>query len=91
MALLKGPLPVVAVGVGAAIVAPMVVPAIASVGRPLAKSALKGCLAIADQTRELLAEFGEQWGDLVAEVRSERTVTAAAESATTSKARSARA
>jgi hypothetical protein len=89
MALFKGSLPVIAVGVGAAIAAPMVIPALAAVGRPLAKGTIKGCLAAADYTREFFAEVAEQWGDLVAEVRSETT--AAATDTAASRPRAARA
>lgn len=91
MALLKGSLPVIAVGVGAAIAAPMVIPALAAVGRPLAKGTIKGCLAVADYTREFFAEVAEQWGDLVAEVRSEATTAGAATEAAASRPRAARA
>jgi len=86
MALLKGSVPMILVGVGAAVAAPMVIPAIAAVGRPLAKGALKGILAVTDRATELFAEVGEQWSDLVAEVRAEHGQ-AAAGAARTAKAR----
>ena len=73
MAILKGSVPVMLVGIGAAIAAPMFIPAVAAVGRPLAKGAVKGMLTITDRTRELFAEVGEQWSDLVAEARAEAT------------------
>jgi hypothetical protein len=91
MALLKGSLPVIAVGIGAAIAAPMIIPALAAVGRPLAKGTIKGCLAVADYTREFFAEVTEQWGDLVAEVRSEATAVTAASETAASRSRAARA
>jgi hypothetical protein len=70
---LKGWGPGVLVGVGAALAAPVVVPAAAAVIRPLAKAAIWGCLAATDKIKELAAETREQVNDLVAEVRSEYT------------------
>ncbi len=68
---LEGSFPLVLVGIGAALLAPVVAPALGSVAKPLAKGAVKGYLAIADRAKEVLAETGEQWSDLVAEVRAE--------------------
>jgi len=56
-----------AIGVGFALLAPVVKPFV----RPLAKSAIKAGLAAYDQGRVALAELSEQAGDMVAEVRSE--------------------
>jgi len=50
-----------------------VLPAVASVSRPLAKTLIRGYLALADTVKEFAAEAQEQVGDLVAEVRAERT------------------
>jgi hypothetical protein len=73
----------VLVGVGIALVAPMVVPALAEGMRPLAKTVLKGGLIAYDKGAEILAEASEQLSDLVAEVRSEiHTTRVAAEAAT---------
>lgn len=68
----------VLVGVGVALVTPIVLPAVAAVARPLAKGAIRGYLSISDKMKELTAEAGEQWSDLVAEARSEQTVGAEA-------------
>src|SRR5215831_1328219 len=75
--------PSVLVGVGVALVAPMVVPALAEGIRPLAKAVIKGGIMVYDKSAEMLAETGEQLSDLVAEVRSEldATATAAADAA----------
>ena len=59
------------VGIGAALLAPVVFPALGSGLRPLAKSVVKGGIVIYDKTSELLAEAGEQMSDLVAEARAE--------------------
>ena len=91
MALLKGSVPMILVGIGAAVAAPVVIPAIAGVARPLAKGAIKGLLAVSDQVTELFSEVGEQWSDLVAEARSEHTgsTSSTAESLATAKPRPA--
>ncbi len=73
----------VLVGIGVALVAPIVVPALAVGIRPLAKAVIKGGMMVYDKGAEVLAEAGEQLSDLVAEVRSDldATATAAAEAA----------
>ena len=73
--------PTVLVGVGVALVAPVVVPALGAGMRPLAKAVLKGSIMVYDKGAEVLAEAGEQLSDLVAEVRSEIEATAAADAA----------
>jgi len=73
--------PTVLVGVGVALVAPAVVPALAAGIRPLAKAVLKGGIMVYDKGAEVLAEAGEQLSDLMAEVRSEIEATAAADAA----------
>lgn len=71
----------VLIGVGAALVAPVLFPAAGAVLRPVAKGLIKGGLYLVDATQEILAEGSEQLSDLVAEVKAERA--AAAASATT--------
>jgi hypothetical protein len=56
-----------AFGVGAALVAPVVIPAL----RPIAKSILRAGLIAYDQGRVALAELNEQTGDMLAEARAE--------------------
>ena len=56
-----------AIGVGFALLAPVIKPIV----RPLAKSAVKAGLAAYDQGRVALSELSEQAGDMLAEVRSE--------------------
>jgi hypothetical protein len=76
--------PNVLLGVGVALVAPVVVPALAAGMRPLAKAVIKGGIMVYDKGAEALAEAGEQLSDLMAEVRSELdgTASAAASAAT---------
>lgn len=70
--LFKGTSGNVLIGVGIALAAPLVWPIIAAAGRPLAKSVIRGYLALADTVKESVAETGEKLSDLVAEVRAER-------------------
>ena len=70
----------VLVGIGVAVAAPVLLPAIGAVIRPVAKGLIKGGLALADSLQEVIAEGGEQWSDLVAEVKAERTAASAASS-----------
>ena len=68
---LKGSWGAALVGVGVALVAPTVLPAVGAALRPLAKSAIKGGVVLYDTVKEGIAEAGEQISDMVAEVRSE--------------------
>jgi hypothetical protein len=56
-----------AVGVGAVVLAPAVVPVL----RPLAKSLIKAGLVAYDQGRVALAELNERTADILAEARAE--------------------
>lgn len=68
---LKGSWGAALVGVGVALVAPTVLPAVGAAIRPLAKSAIKGGVLLYDTVKESIAEAGEQVNDMVAEVRAE--------------------
>ncbi|HEV8032256.1 MAG TPA: DUF5132 domain-containing protein [Stellaceae bacterium] len=57
-----------AVGVGALLLAPTVLPAVGRVVRPAVKAAIKGGMVL---YRETVAEVGEMASDLFAEARSE--------------------
>ena len=65
--LLKG----VAVGIGAAILVPIVIAALAPVVKPLARSAMKNGIRAYEKLRETVEEFGETVEDMVAEVEEE--------------------
>jgi hypothetical protein len=60
-----------AIGVGAIIVAPVVVPALTRLTRPLAKATIKTGFVLYDKGRETAAELGEVVEDIVAEARAE--------------------
>ncbi|MGB7911639.1 MAG: DUF5132 domain-containing protein [Desulfobaccales bacterium] len=78
---LKGAVPSILVVLGVALAAPIVLPAVAAVSRPLAKTLIRGYLTLADMAKEFAAEAGEQISDLMAEVQSERAESATAEAA----------
>ncbi|MFA4901902.1 MAG: DUF5132 domain-containing protein [Desulfobaccales bacterium] len=83
---LKGAVPSILVVLGVAMAAPIVLPAVAAVSRPLAKTLIKGYLVLADTIKEFAAEAGEQVCDLMAEVKAERAATVdAADAATKAK------
>ena len=84
---LKGSTGSILVILGVALAAPIVLPAVASVSRPLAKSLIRGYLALADTVKEFAAEAQEQVSDLVAEVKAERTAETAAATAAAAKAK----
>jgi len=60
-----------AIGIGAAIFSPQVIPAIAGVVKPFAKAAIKGSLIVYEKGKEAFAEVGEMMEDIVAEVKAE--------------------
>jgi hypothetical protein len=67
------------IGAAAIVLAPIVVPAVLAGMRPVAKTLVKGGVMAYDKTREMVAEVGEQMGDIVAEARSELTASAASQ------------
>lgn len=60
-----------AIGVGTAILAPVVIPMIAGIAKPLAKAAIKGGIMLYEKNKELIAEATEVVEDLVAEAKAE--------------------
>ena len=68
---IKGAVPSILLILGVALAAPIVLPAVASVSRPLAKTLIKGYLALADTVKEYAAEAGENISDLMAECKAE--------------------
>lgn len=59
------------VGLGAVIAAPLLLPVVGTVIRPVVKGVIRSSLAVAGGARELWAEAGEQLSDLYAEARDE--------------------
>jgi len=60
-----------AIGIGTALFAPQVIPALAGVVKPLAKAAIKGSLVLYEKSKEAFSEVGEMMEDIVAEVKAE--------------------
>lgn len=63
--------PGLAVGLGAVLLAPVLIPFVAGIGKPVAKAAIKGGIALFEKTKGAFAEVGESVEDLVAEARAE--------------------
>jgi len=60
-----------AVGIGAAVLAPVLIPALGGLLRPVAKGVIKAGLLAYDKGREATANLSEMTGDLAAEARAE--------------------
>ena len=65
--------PGVIAGIGAVLLAPVIIPVVASVGKPLAKSIIKGGMVAYEKSKGTFAELGETWEDIVAEAKAELT------------------
>jgi hypothetical protein len=63
--------PGIIAGIGAVLLAPVVIPVVAGVGKPIAKSLIKGGLNLYERSKGAFAEIGETWEDIVAEARAE--------------------
>jgi len=61
----------IAVGIGAALLAPIVIPALTGILRPVAKGAIKGVLVLFEKGKEIAAETKEMVEDLAAEAQDE--------------------
>jgi len=60
-----------AIGLGALLLAPAILPAVSAVMRPLAKASIKGGVLLFEKARELIAEAKESIEDLAAEAHAE--------------------
>ena len=60
-----------AIGIGAVVLAPVVIPVAAQIVKPLAKAAIKGGIVLYEKGRETIAEMGEVVEDLIAEAKAE--------------------
>jgi len=59
------------IGLGVALVAPVVLPALGGMLRTMAKSAIKGGLILSEKGKAMVAEAKESMGDLAAEAKAE--------------------
>jgi hypothetical protein len=60
-----------AIGIGASVIAPAVIPVLANIAKPLAKAAIKGGIVLYEKGMETFAETKEVVEDLMAEVKAE--------------------
>jgi len=63
--------PGIIAGIGAVLLAPVLIPVVAGVGKPIAKSIIKGGILAYEKSRGAFAELGETWEDIVAEAKAE--------------------
>lgn len=63
--------PGIIAGIGAVLFAPLLLPVVAGIGKPIAKSLIKGGMVAYEKSRGALAELGESWEDMMAEVKAE--------------------
>jgi hypothetical protein len=64
-------LPNVLVGVGVALLAPVILPSVGYILRPVAKGVVKATLSVKDMVMGVAEEAGEQVSDMVAEAEAE--------------------
>ncbi|WP_199247264.1 DUF5132 domain-containing protein [[Phormidium] sp. ETS-05] len=64
-------IPGVAAGIGALVLAPILIPAVAKIGKPVAKAAIKTGILFYEKTKGAIAEAGEVFEDMVAEAQAE--------------------
>lgn len=60
-----------AIGIGATVLAPVLLPAAARIAKPAAKSMIKAGIVAYERSRESIAVVGEVTEDIVAEARAE--------------------
>jgi hypothetical protein len=60
-----------AIGIGAAVLGPMLLPVLAGAAKPLVKAAIKGGIVLYEKGKETAAEMGEVLEDIVAEAKAE--------------------
>ena len=61
----------IAVGIGTAILAPIVIPVLTEIDKPLTKAAIKEGILLYEKSKEAMAEATEVFEDLVAEAKAE--------------------
>jgi len=59
------------IGIGAVILAPVIMPVLAAAAKPLIKAGLKGGVLLYEKGQEMIAEAQELFEDLAAEVKAE--------------------
>jgi len=64
------------IGIGAVVLAPIVLPAVAKIGKPILKAAIKTSLNLYEKSQGVVAEAEEMFWDIVAESKAELTAEA---------------
>ena len=60
-----------AIGIGAAVLGPVIIPVLSGAAKPLVKAAIKSGILLYEKGKEVYAEMGEVVEDLVAEAKAE--------------------
>ncbi|QSJ17318.1 DUF5132 domain-containing protein [Nostoc sp. UHCC 0702] len=63
--------PGIIASIGAVLLAPVLIPVVAGIGKPIAKSIIKGGIVAYEKSKGAFAELGETWEDIVAEAKAE--------------------
>jgi len=63
--------PGIIAGIGAVLLAPVLIPVVAGIGKPIAKTIIKGGIVAYEKSKGAFAELGETWEDIVAEAKAE--------------------
>jgi hypothetical protein len=63
--------PGIIAGIGAVLLAPVLIPVVAGIGKPILKSLVKGGIVAYEKSRGAFAEMGETWEDIIAEAKAE--------------------
>ncbi|MFK0730248.1 MAG: DUF5132 domain-containing protein [Gloeotrichia echinulata GP01] len=63
--------PGIIAGIGAVLLAPVILPVVAGISKPVAKSLIKGGIVAYEKSKGTFAELGETLEDIIAEVRAE--------------------
>lgn len=58
-------------GIAAIVLLPVIVPVVAGVGKPIAKTAIKGGILLYEKGKGVIAEVGETFEDIMAEAKAE--------------------
>lgn len=58
-------------GIAAIILLPVIVPVVAGVGKPIAKTAIKGGILLYEKGKGVITEVGETFEDIMAEAKAE--------------------
>ncbi len=61
----------IAAGIGAALLAPVVIPVLGKAGKPVVKTVVREGMWLYEKGKEALTEMNDAWDDIVAEVQHE--------------------